>query len=156
MGDGHLGKCKDCAKKDCKTSNGKHERKCIECSTSFRTTGSEITKGGGLLCSRSCYYIHQRKTIKKEELSHAWRGDKVGKGGIHNWVQRHRGKPRVCEKCRTTEAKQYDWANISQEYKRDLSDWIRLCRSCHAKYDYKTRYEKWKKAVRKLGWKVKK
>lgn len=31
--------------------------------------------------------------------------------------------------------RQYHWANISRSYKRDLSDWVRLCASCHKKSD---------------------
>lgn len=29
----------------------------------------------------------------------------------------------------------YEWANISGEYKRDRSDWVMLCPSCHRKID---------------------
>lgn len=31
--------------------------------------------------------------------------------------------------------KRYEWANISGEYKRDRSDWVMLCPSCHRKID---------------------
>lgn len=50
---------------------------------------------------------------------------------LHDWVRRHRGTPSLCEVCGTTTAKTYHWANLSQEYKRDLSDWRRLCPTCH-------------------------
>lgn len=55
---------------------------------------------------------------------------------LHSWVRYHKGKPNLCEKCGATEAKKFEWANISGEYKRDLSDWIRLCVSCHRFMDY--------------------
>jgi hypothetical protein len=29
----------------------------------------------------------------------------------------------------------YHWANISKKYKRDRVDWLRLCGSCHMRYD---------------------
>lgn len=64
-----------------------------------------------------------------------WKGDDVGLSPIHTWLNRHYGKPRFCERCHTTTAKMYDWANISGEYKRDRSDFLRLCRSCHVKMD---------------------
>jgi len=62
---------------------------------------------------------------------------------LHDWVQRHRGKPSYCEHCHSTTAKRYDWSNISGEYKRELDDWQRLCRKCHSRYD---RLHSWGKA----------
>lgn len=50
---------------------------------------------------------------------------------IHYWVRSQLGTPKRCDFCGDTSRKYYDWANISQEYKRELSDWRRLCRSCH-------------------------
>lgn len=56
---------------------------------------------------------------------------------IHQWVYRGLGKPEKCEHCGTDGLKGYKihWANKSGEYKRDFSDWIRLCAKCHAQYD---------------------
>lgn len=54
---------------------------------------------------------------------------------IHKHIRNTLGKPSKCENCGTTESKVFDWANISHKYKYDLNDWIRLCRSCHVKYD---------------------
>ena len=51
------------------------------------------------------------------------------------WIELRMGKPRKCEQCGTEKAKRYDWANKNGQYKRDLSDWVRLCRSCHIKKD---------------------
>jgi hypothetical protein len=62
-----------------------------------------------------------------------WKGDSVGYMALHAWMNRMYGKPSKCERCGTTEAKVYNWANVSREYKRDRSDWERLCRSCHVK-----------------------
>jgi len=72
----------------------------------------------------------------------SWKGDSVGYVGVHEWVRYHLGKPRRCGNCKTTKAKAYDWANVSGEYKRDLNDYIRLCRSCHKKLDYNLKREK--------------
>ncbi len=151
MPDGHVNKCKECNKIDNKTSNGSVARVCTECKKDFRTTKNEVTRrgGGANTCSRECYYTRLRRTIKKEEKSPNWKGDKVGKEALHNWVERHLGKPRKCEHCNTLEAKCYDWANKSQEYKRDLTDWIRLCRKCHTAYDYPTRIIKWRHSINK-------
>ena len=74
-----------------------------------------------------------------DEKSSCWKGDMVGYNGLHGWVEKKLGKPRVCEHCGTEQAKVYDWANKSHRYLRKLSDWIRLCRKCHKKYDTKHR-----------------
>lgn len=65
-----------------------------------------------------------------------WKGNKAKYGTIHDWVNYHRGKPCRCEHCNTSDkSARYDWANISGKYKRDLNDWIRLCRKCHFNFD---------------------
>ncbi len=71
----------------------------------------------------------------KGKINHAWKGNKVSYRALHSWVERTLGKSKKCEKCGTINAKRYDWANKSKKYKRDIKDWIRLCRSCHMKYD---------------------
>lgn len=53
---------------------------------------------------------------------------------LHDWVRRHKGKPKKCEFCGKTEGMLH-WANISGEYKRDVDDYMSLCVSCHRKYD---------------------
>lgn len=63
-----------------------------------------------------------------------WKED-VGYHALHQWVSYNYGKPRFCEQCKTSERRMYHWANISGEYKRDRDDWLRLCVSCHKKYD---------------------
>lgn len=128
---------------------------CEECSKKIEVLQSEIKRGCGKFCSRACYYINLKNTRPKGSDSWAWKGNQVGKEALHNWVQKNLGKPSLCEHCKTTKAKKFEWANKSQHYKRILSDWIRLCTKCHAKYDYPTRNEKWKKSVEKLGWKLK-
>lgn len=69
------------------------------------------------------------------ERHYSWKGENVSYSGLHYWISRKLGKPRICGFCKTESAKKYEWANISKDYKRDLSDWIRLCTSCHRKYD---------------------
>lgn len=65
-----------------------------------------------------------------------WKGDKVGYHGIHIWIRKQLGKPLFCEHCKTSDTtKKYQWANRSGQYKRDVADWMRLCLSCHKKFD---------------------
>ena len=70
------------------------------------------------------------KTGKNNSL---WKGDKVSYVGLHIWVKNHLGSPHICENCNNSKLnhRQYHWANLSGEYKRDLSDWARLCVKCH-------------------------
>jgi len=74
---------------------------------------------------------------QREERAYNWKGDKAGKDAMHHWVEKWRGKPNYCEICGTTEKRIYDWANIDHKYRRVLDDYIRVCRSCHRKYDLK-------------------
>ncbi len=71
------------------------------------------------------------------ENSGQWRGDKVGYGGLHVWVRKQLGKPDTCVNCNKSglSGRKIHWANKSHQYKRDLTDWLRLCVSCHKAYD---------------------
>lgn len=70
------------------------------------------------------------------ERHHFWRGDSVGYYALHAWVYRKLGKPTHCLACKI-QGKKYQWANISGNYKRELSDWFSLCRPCHYQHDKK-------------------
>lgn len=65
-----------------------------------------------------------------------WRGDQVGYHALHVWLAANYGKPSLCEHCGTTTAKRFEWANVDHVYRRVREDWMRLCTSCHRKYDY--------------------
>ena len=88
----------------------------------------------------------------KGEKAYQWKGDSVGYENLHKWVRKQLGKPIKCVKCNTKEAKRYVWANISGEYKRDLSDWQELCNSCNLNDGVKVpnRFNR-KKHPQKLG-----
>lgn len=66
-----------------------------------------------------------------------WKRDIPGYRAIHTWVVRQLGQPLECWECDFTSSKSRDfnWANISQQYKKEAADWKRLCRSCHWKFD---------------------
>lgn len=65
------------------------------------------------------------------EKNGEWRGDAVGYRALHHWVVRKLGKAIYCQNSRLHKAGRYHWANISGEYKRELSDWRQLCPSCN-------------------------
>ena len=135
MADGHLNKCKVCARIDAKKRTV--PRICTECKKDFLAMTSEVNRGGALTCTRRCYYDRLRRIIKRGEDSPNWKGDAVGYAGLHDWVKRHLGRPNYCEICKTTSAVKFEWSNKSGEYKRLLSDWQRLCAKCHSAYDEK-------------------
>lgn len=123
-------------------------------------------KQGRKYCSRPCMYADRRGKkrgpytlhkpnpgwYRKGASQHAgaanpnWQGDEVSYKGLHLWVGRHKTKPDACEDCGTTE-KRLEWASKSREYRRDLEDWLALCRSCHLKHDKADR----RAATRKYG-----
>jgi len=64
-----------------------------------------------------------------------WKGEEASLVAKHAWIKVRAGRPNYCEKCKTTTAKKFEWANISGKYKRDVTDYLRLCSSCHLKFD---------------------
>jgi hypothetical protein len=60
-----------------------------------------------------------------------WKGDDVGYISLHKWVVKQLGKAIKCSNNINHKAKKFFWANISGEYKRDISDWHELCPSCN-------------------------
>ena len=84
--------------------------------------GSEFKKGDPRITGKNHYL---------------WKGDDVGKSALHGWVKRHLGIPKECWHCGNRSVNIYDWHNKSGKYKRDLNDWVRLCRRCHYRYDRK-------------------
>ncbi len=89
---------------------------------------------------------------QKGKLHHNWKGEKVSYRTLHNWIVNNFGKADHCEHCGKTDAKRYDWANISGEYKRDISDYIQLCRKCHIKFDETPEKIKDRKSCLSIRW----
>lgn len=72
----------------------------------------------------------------RNEGNPRWKGESASYAAIHAWVTRYLGKPKYCVFCGKQDIiSRYHWANKSGEYKRDLSDWIRLCIPCHSAHD---------------------
>jgi len=69
---------------------------------------------------------------QKNEKHPGWVGDSVGYSGLHSWLRRNFTK-NECSFCHSN--KDLQWANKSHEYKRDISDWMCLCRKCHSIFD---------------------
>jgi len=78
-----------------------------------------------------------KEVVARGEKHKLWKGDNVGYRALHRWVEGQLGKPDGCEECGRTglTARKIHWANMSHQYKRDISDWKRLCVKCHKQYD---------------------
>lgn len=62
-----------------------------------------------------------------------YKGERASYSAHHHWVKYHLGKASECENCGKGE--RFEWANISGEYLRELSDWVSLCVRCHRLID---------------------
>ena len=74
----------------------------------------------------------------KGSIHHNWKGDNINYHGIHAWLKREFGKANKCENkaCKYGNPKRFEWALIKgKTYKRRISHFIQLCKSCHLKYD---------------------
>ena len=122
-------------------------KNCKICKTEFITYLSRIKRGHGVFCSHKCINIGRKQPkewvemIKKSTTGNKawnWKGDKVGYRSLHTWIIRKLGKANHCKSCGLDKIpkgkkRYFDWANISQKYKRDITDWKQLCKKCHGK-----------------------
>ena len=92
-------------------------------------------------CAKHSPKIRESKMGDKNPM---WKGDEVGLNALHGWIKNRLKKLKFCQSCKKFPP--YDLANISQKYKRDLSDWEWLCRKCHMLKD--GRLEKLKKGLK--------
>lgn len=85
--------------------------------------------------------IEKRTENNRRENHYEWKGDNVGYGALHSWVQKELGYPEACEHCekKGLSGHKIHWANKTGKYLRKHSDWLRLCVSCHRKYDHKNK-----------------
>lgn len=118
---------------------------CLVCNKEYRAV-KDFKQKKQKYCSRVCYqkdWIKNiRPTIKitntlKNEFNPSWKGDRVGYHGMHRWVINKLGNPQKCEHCGDDSKRKYEWANVDHKYRRNLKDYMRLCTSCHRKWDKK-------------------
>ncbi|MCK5625044.1 hypothetical protein KAI04_04330 [Candidatus Pacearchaeota archaeon] len=76
------------------------------------------------------------ETTSKEKNVN-WKGDNVGYSALHDWVKSNKEFLGKCEICglESNNRRIIEAANISGEYKRDINDFVWLCRSCHYWFD---------------------
>lgn len=90
-----------------------------------------------------------RKVCSKAKLGNKnrWKGNDATYGAKHVWIAKNYGRANMCmnynctyprknkSRNRLLAPKKFHWANISGEYYREITDWIKLCPSCHSKFD---------------------
>lgn len=116
--------------------------KCQICKNQIKSTHK--------FCSKKCYW----KSLEglKNEKAPNWRGNKAGIQAIHNWLEVNFGKFKICEgkDCRK-KSNVYEWClKTNYKYKKNKNNFLRLCRSCHRRYDFTL--EKKEKAIKNLIW----
>ena len=125
---------------------------CVTCSKQFDACVGSVKKGYSKFCDAQCYFKSEEvkiggksskgsKRIYNEGVKNKnWKGDSVGYTSLHMWVYRKLGKANHCVECDADEIPKgykrfFQWSNISQYYRRDLSDWRQLCVICHTAID---------------------
>lgn len=85
-----------------------------------------------------------RRAAKRNQRglkNHMWKGNEASYKALHCRLYSLYGTPSKCEICGTVDAtKNYDWASLTGQY-TDISDYKRMCRSCHRQYDKSRRKE---------------
>jgi len=76
---------------------------------------------------------HHSEESKRKISESNYRGENIGYGRLHLWVNNNKRKKGLCSFCGIQ--KNTDWANKSHKYLRNLDDWLELCRKCHINYD---------------------
>lgn len=126
----------------CKECNGKFIeypcRKQVYCSRACAGKNNAMSNGMRPPISKEARK-RQGITLSKKYIGEGnpgWKGNNISTHALHTWIRRHYGRPSE-KKCSHCDAQAYDWANIDHKYKREIKDFIPLCRHCHVKYDIK-------------------
>lgn len=81
--------------------------------------------------------IHSRIAAKRNQKgskNSSWKANEATYAAFHYRVVSERGRPNICMACGTQDASIYEWCNLTGRYD-DISDYMRMCRKCHRKYD---------------------
>lgn len=121
------------------------EKICPSCKRSFNTD-----RETQVYCNQECYSKSEKlkldsknSSLIKNNTDNKWHlghtKEDVSYKALHDWVRYHKEKTGKCAICGRKdsgiEGRDFDLANISGEYKRDLSDYEWLCVWCHDTFD---------------------
>jgi hypothetical protein len=77
----------------------------------------------------------------KGEQHPNWKGESASYAAHHHWIKRWGVRTGICSQCGVTPPARgirtvgTEWANISGQYLRDVSDYVELCPRCHRRRD---------------------
>jgi hypothetical protein len=91
--------------------------------------------GGFIKGSRHSEESLQKIRTSLKDNKRRWKGDDAGYVAKHMWIRKHFELPDRCERCKTTAFSRLEWANVSGQHKRERSDYMALCPSCHRLMD---------------------
>lgn len=114
----------------------------VDCGMTVAEVQAQIN-GAKVQTIMSRYGIPSRRAIKRNqwgENNSSWLGDGATYKSLHHRLYRMFGTPSVCEWCGHRDEGRFEWANLTGHY-TDLTDYVRLCVSCHRRYDAKRRRE---------------
>ncbi len=81
----------------------------------------------------------------KGETHGNWKGAQASYSALHHWIARWGAKVGICSTCgsqpkaRGLRKLGTEWHNLSGEYRRELSDWVELCSTCHKREEVGSR-----------------
>lgn len=136
-----LGSGCSCYDYDGKKDPIKNNSICVGCGNTNRLPSHKY-------CSQECYWKSAR--VPHGTKSPQWK-EKTGKSNVHKWLSNnYREELKICEgtNCRKN-SDWYDWAlKKGCVYDKKRENFVRLCRSCHRRYDLTP--EKVRKAISNL------
>ena len=101
-----------------------------KCSKVFKIRPSKLIIGEGKFCSLKCSLLKLHERNVKKHITYS---------GIHSWIRDKLGLASLAFSCQDINCKgnggRLEWSNVSGKYKKELSDWMIRCKTCHAKYD---------------------
>lgn len=118
---------------------------CLNCSRTFKKRVQKYEPG--LYCSRKCYAEYDESWRKKRRNPHMTKEmmQSPEYKSVHHWIKKALGRPCECWGCdkKGGSPRQYNWANADHQYQRIVSEWFRLCVTCHRYYDKGDKSQEW-------------
>lgn len=100
-----------------------------------------------LIKDGSFWLGRKHRPESREKMSAAQDRGSMTYWATHKWMQRHAIRTGVCEICH--QEKLTEWAQRNhKQMTRDRSNWLELCKSCHAHYDIRHNGKKQGRAAR--------
>jgi len=96
---------------------------------------SKSHKGKKISKSHRAKISDTLKGTRLNKENPAWKGASACIDVVHSWVVVRKGKAKGY-KCKCGK-QAHDWSNKKHDYRRNLDDYVAMCRSCHEKYDFR-------------------